>query len=146
MSEEDGWRGPFQLDDRRRTILKWIGVAVVVPAIAAFVLIMIFVARAELAFDESDCPFASVETRDVAPGVRVLDEARTCQEGIVEHRWIVERNGARREIGRRRLSADAYAPDAYRFRVELPGGFVHLTIENDGVEGASFREDAPGPR
>jgi hypothetical protein len=146
VTVDEGPREPTPRELQRRRVLKWIGVAVVVPAIAVFVSIMIFVARAELAFDEESCPFERVESRNVGSGVLVHDEMRACQESIVEHRWIVERDGALREIGRRRLPAAAYARDAYGWQAELEAGFVHVAIENAGVESARFRENAPEDR
>ena len=47
----------------------------------------------EAAFDESTCPFVEGETREVADGVRVREDARTCQPEVEQHRWVLLRDG-----------------------------------------------------
>ena len=132
---------PRQLvtDPRKRKILKWAGVAVVAPAVILFLLVTIFVARTQYMHDESRCPFEPVETRRVAAGIEVVEERRACQPGVEEHRWIVRRETRPdREIGRRRLMADGY--EGYEWSASLEADFVHVHVENPGVEAARYRE------
>jgi len=127
--------------DRKKRILKWLAILAVAPSVALFVMVSLFIARAEMAHDESTCPFDEVERRNVEAGIWVLDQARQCQEGIEEHRWIVAREGGgEREIGRRRLESSLYGAANYRWNASLRDGWVHVRIQNSGVEGAAFRE------
>jgi len=120
--------------------LKWVGVAVAVPSAVLVILIAAFVARSELAHDEETCPFEEVARAPVAAGIELVDERRRCQESVEEHRWVVLRGEGRHEIGRRRLAADAYGPDRYSFTTSIEDGFVHVRIQNRGIEPAHFRE------
>lgn len=112
----------------KKAVLVGLAVAPIGFAILAFV----FMARSELAFDEARCPFEEREVRDVAPGIRVRDEARTCQAGVEEHRWVVLREGRPElAIGQRRLAAEAW--DAYSWTAVLRDGHVRLEIR-DGTQ------------
>jgi hypothetical protein len=130
----------------KKKTLKWLAVIAVAPAVILVLLIAAFVARSELAHDESTCPFEEVGRRDLGGGVIVIDEGRSCQEGVEEHRWVVHRGGATREIGRRRLMSDLYAEERYRWTATVDDGQVRIAIENDGTESARFREGEPGDR
>ena len=128
-----------RLSPKQRRVLKWIAVAVFAPAAILFALVTFFVARTEYMHDESRCPFAEVETRALSSGEESLEEKRTCQEGVEEHRWIlVRQDGSTRELGRRRLMTPQY--DRYDWSVRDEGGSVVVVVENEGVEDATFRE------
>lgn len=132
---------PRQLvtDPRKRRILQWLAVAVAVPSVLLFAGVSLFVARTEYMHDESRCPFEHVEARTVAEGIEVVEEKRVCQEGVEEHRWRVERvRGRDREIGRRRLMQPQW--EDYGWTARLEDGWVHLEIENEGVDPAHWRE------
>jgi hypothetical protein len=131
---------PQELRARRSRILRIFAIIAVAPSVILVVLIGIFVARSELAHDESSCPFADVEERSVIQGVRVLEQMRRCQEGVEERRWVVLRGDHRREIGRRRLHQPLYAAGAYSWDAQMRDGFVHIDIRNDGIDPAEFRE------
>lgn len=131
---------PPNLRARRARILRIVAIVAVAPSVILVVLIGIFVARSELAHDESSCPFRDVEERLVIDGIAVLDQMRRCQDGVEEHRWIVLRGEHRREIGRRRLHEPLYEASRYSWQAEMRDGFVHIDITNSGIEPASFRE------
>ncbi len=128
---------------------KVLAVAAAAPAVLLFAGVAIFVARVEWAYSEDRCPFAVLETRTLAPGIQVREDSRQCTEGSEEHRWIVLRDTPpegqlpTREIGRRRLPSQFYAPSRSRWKATLENSWVHIHIHNDGVEPASFREDPP---
>ncbi len=135
--------GPEEEDERRdprAKVLRWVGMAVAAPVVIIFVMIMYFVIQTELAHDDEDCPFEAVETRELDDGALVREELRRCQDGVEEHRWIVERAGRTDELGRRRLPTHRYAQDAYRWTVEVGERGAHVHVENEGVEAASFHE------
>ena len=52
---------------------------------------MVFMAQNEAAFDEATCPYQVMETREVAEGVEVREDARRCQADVEEHRWVLLR-------------------------------------------------------
>jgi hypothetical protein len=131
------------LSPQRKKLLRIFAVLAVLPCVGLMAFIAIFVARAELAHDESTCPFETVETRVVrrgSPPVSVLEERRSCQDGVEERRWSVLRGDSVRELGRRRLPVAAFRAEVYSWTPELRGDFVHVDIRNDGVEPGRFRE------
>ena len=132
---------PRQLvtDPRKRKILKWAGIAVAAPAVILFILVSVFVARTQYMHDEERCPFEHASEQLVSEGVVVVEQARSCQEGVEEHRWLVRRGGRPdREIGRRRLMTEGFAD--YHWSATLEGAWVHVHVRNEGVEDARFRE------
>ncbi|MCA9604920.1 MAG: hypothetical protein KC619_04975 [Myxococcales bacterium] len=110
----------------------WKKAALVVVATAPIgvaVFAFVFMAQSELAFDESTCPFEEREVRDVEEGIRVRDEARECQPGVVEHRWVVLREGEPDlAIGQRRLTAEMWQGSTWT--AELREGHVRLEIHD----------------
>lgn len=132
---------PRQLvtDPRKRKILKWAGIAVAAPAVILFILVSVFVARTQYMHDEERCLFDVVGEQGVADSIVVVEQARSCQEGVEEHRWLVRREGrADREIGRRRLMTEGFAD--YHWSATLEDDWVHVHVRNEGVEDARFRE------
>ena len=128
-----------RLSPKQRRVLKWIAVAVFAPAAILFSMVAFFVARTEYMHDESRCPFQAVETRSLASGEEIVEERRTCQEGVEEHRWIlVHTDGTTRELGRRRLMTPHFERYAWTARTE--DGAVVVVVENEDVEDAVFRE------
>lgn len=120
---------------------KWPFLFVLATApIAIIAFSMFFMAQNELAFDEVRCPFEEGETRLVSPGVSVREDARTCQEDVEEHRWVLHREGqAPREIARRRLEARYFEGD-YRWTAAVEEGEVEIEIVNPGHGSRIFRE------
>jgi len=113
----------------KKAILVILATAPIGFAIFAFV----FMARSELAFDESTCPFVQRETREVADGVRVREDERTCQPGVEEHRWVVLREGEEeRTVGQRRLSAELY--ESYSWTAELRNDQVRIEITDSSQD------------
>ncbi len=124
----------------RKRILRVLAVVATLPAVLMVLFIAFFVAQAEIAHDEERCPFHEVERRQLDESVEVVDEARRCQDGVVEHRWVVMRGGERNEIGRRRLHAPYYTADAYSWRAAFDEDSVRVFITNAGTEPAEFGE------
>jgi hypothetical protein len=140
MGARRGPNVPPEMRARRAKILRIVAIIAVAPSVLLVVIIGIFVARSELAHDESTCPFRDVGERPVIDGVTVLEQMRRCQDGVEERRWIVLRGPNRREIGRRRLHQPLYEPERYSWSAEMRDGFVHIDITNSGIDPAEFRE------
>ncbi len=119
-------------------------VALATAPIGFAILSFVFMARSELAFDEATCPFEERELRDVEAGIRVRDEARTCQPGVEEHRWVVLRDGQPDlAIGQRRLSAEMW--EGYSWTAVMRDGHVRLEIHDRSQEQARvFNERLDG--
>lgn len=141
MSEEaDETRS--RLSPRQRRVLKWMAIGAVVPSVVLFTLVAFFVARTEYMHGESRCPWVEVESRPVGSHGRVVDEGRSCQEGVEEHRWTLHRDdGTRRELGRRRLMTSQF--ERYDWTASAEDGSIVVVVRNDDVEDATFRETAP---
>lgn len=102
--------------------------------------IFLFIARFQLAHDETRCPFREVETRDVAPGLRLREDARRCLPEIEEHRWLVVRAGAEPlELGRFPLEADQLER-GFPWTVDVEDGRAVVTVTNEGRGELVFRE------
>ncbi|GAB5549860.1 MAG: hypothetical protein RLP09_04540 [Sandaracinaceae bacterium] len=103
---------------------------------------MILMARSEMAFDEATCPYEERETRQVADGVRVREDARVCQEGVEEHRWVLLRRGEEpRPMALRRLEQSLY--QGYTWTATLRDGLVRIEIDNPGQDLRVFNEPPP---
>lgn len=126
--ESRGWKRPLLI------VLATAPLGVIALAFA-------FMARSEIAFDESRCPYGEDgEVRLVRQGVRVREDVRRCQEGVEEHRWVLLREGEPPvEIGRRRLDRPYFEGD-YRWSAVEEDGRVRLEIENPGQPPRVFRE------
>ena len=119
----------FRMTKGRKAVLVVIATAPIGLAIFSFV----FMAQSELAFDEATCPYVEVEVRQVQAGVHVREDARTCQPGVEEHRWVVLRDGEEDyPIGQRRLSAEIW--ENYSWRAEVRGTHVRLEIRDPTLE------------
>lgn len=123
----------------KRPILIVIATAPILLAVGAIV----FMARTELAFDEASCPFLDGEARVVREGVSVREDARECQPGVEEHRWVLTREGEEPvEIGRRRLES-RYFEGSYAWTATEVDGHVRLEIRNPGQDPRVFLERVP---
>lgn len=123
----------------KRPVLIVLATAPVLVAVGA----LVFIVRSELAFDEERCPYVDGEARVVREGLSVREDARECQPGVEEHRWVVLREGEEpREIGRRRLESRYFEGD-YDWSAHEEEGRVRLEIRNPGQDLRVFREREP---
>ena len=122
-----------------RRLPRWL-VWIMVPGIVGPMLIFGWILITESAHKSEDCPYATVSEQSVA-GARVLEEGRSCIEGVEERRYTLLRGERMRRLGRRRFASEAFAPDKYRWTAAVTGdGEVQVTVENDGHDNALFRE------
>jgi hypothetical protein len=98
--------------------------------------ILYFITNYSMAHDEERCPYAHVETRDVAAGVRVREESRRCIDEVEEHRWLVERGTA------------PQIEQGFPWQARIEEARVVITIENQGRGEIVLREPRPsdGPQ
>jgi len=102
----------------------------------------LFMVKSEMAFDEAVCPYAEIETREITSGIRVREDGRTCEPGVVEHRWVLLQDGEEDlAIGQRRLLAELYEGYSWSARVEEER--VRLEILNPGQDPRVFRSPSP---
>lgn len=139
--EEGGLRYPPWLVARRRA-LRIVAIVMSASSVALVVTAGVLTFHTEAAFDEARCPFRTAETRDVAPGIQVRDEARVCLDGLAEHRFRVLRAGREPlEIGRRRLGTERYARGAWSWTATLAGEHVHVRVVNPGAGPVTYKEE-----
>lgn len=127
---------------KRKKLIRGIGIFISVTSVGMVLFALFMILRNERAHDETRCPYRFVETRTLADGVSVSDEARSCVDGLSEHRWMIQRVGsAPLEIGRRRLSTDAYTAPRYTWTPTLEGTHVRVHVENRGMRPITYREE-----
>jgi len=126
-------------------VKRWKKPLLVVLALAPAVVLlgsMALMVRSEMAFDEATCPYEERELRRVTDGVEVREDARVCEEGVEEHRWVLLRRGQEpRPIALRRLEQSLY--EDYRWTAELDDGLVRIEIHNPGQDMRVFNEPPP---
>ncbi len=132
--------------DRHARVLKWIAVIVLAPGALMTIVMVTMIARSQYLHDATRCPFHRVGAREVGVSERVVEEARRCEDGIEERRWVLERPGKPPdELGRRRLALRLYETPGYRWRADVEKGYVHLVVHNPGIADRSFHEHLPFP-
>lgn len=133
---------PPALHEKRRKLLKYIGMALSGLMVLTVLTVFVFIMRNENAHDEATCPFAPVSERPFADG-KVLEEERSCVPGISERRYRVARDGKPvYELARKRLSTERFAPPRYHWvlKPDTQGRLI-LTVLVDGKVSSEFREE-----
>jgi hypothetical protein len=103
--------------------------------------IFAFIVLTERAHDESRCPYVERTRLEAGADARVVEETRSCVEGIEERRFVLERGARRQLLGERRLPRGAFEPAAYTVTVtRSPEGEVQVRIRNQGHGEVVFRE------
>jgi hypothetical protein len=123
----------------------WLPIVVVIGAAPAVLVIGIFVwiLRTGFAHDESRCPFHDVETRELDPHARVLEQARRCIEQVEEHRWMLVRDALPpRELGRMPLEQERIG-EGFPWQARLEDGRVVVDVTNEPRGVFTLREPFP---
>jgi hypothetical protein len=130
------------LQEKRRTFVKRIGMAVSALMVLTMLVIFGLIVRSERAHDEGRCPFSAIGEQTLA-GVRVVEEARTCLPQVEEHRWLVARPGKDTyELARKRLDRARFSKERFRWSLSQDEKqLLVLTIEVDGALSSEFREE-----
>lgn len=141
---------PSQSDNQRFSdgppLPRWV-LWLMLPGIAAPVVIFGFILVSQRAHDEARCPYRELTRRVLAPSVIVVEEARNCLGQVEEHRYSLLRAAERRILGERRFDRQAFAPGHYRIIAELTQqGEAQLVVHNDGHDDVLFREGTPRER
>lgn len=133
-----GHDGPTPL----KTTPWWVRVLVVVGALPGIfaIIILAVITRYSMAHDEDRCPYHPVETRNVAAGVSVREDARRCIDEVEEHRWLIVRGTAQPlEVGRYPLEADQI-DRGFPWEATIEDQRVVITVTNEGRGELVFRE------
>lgn len=123
----------------------WLPIVVVLGAAPAVLVmgIFIWILRTGFAHDESRCPFHDVETRELDPHARVLEQARRCIEQVEEHRWMLLRDAqAPRELGRMPLEQERIG-EGFPWQARLEDGRVVVDVTNEPRGLFTLREPFP---
>lgn len=110
------------------------------PAVLGPLVIFIFILRTESAHDEATCPYASVSERALQDGSRIVEERRTCIEGVEERRYVLFRGDHKQVLGRRRFDEAAF-DEGYAWDAGVSdAGEVQMHVQNPGHDPMDFRE------
>jgi hypothetical protein len=120
----------------------WAKVLIALPAIGFPLAILIFILRNDYVHDESRCPYREVKRETIVPGAIVVEERRSCVDGIEDRRYTVHRDDddVVRPLGNRRLPTPAFEPPAYRWTAEQRNQQMFLKVHVNGHPDAEFRE------
>jgi len=129
------------LAERRRKLVRKLGMLVSGLMVVLVVSIFGLVLRSESAHDEASCPFRARSERELRSAL-VREEMRTCVPEAEEHRWLLSRPGkAEIELGRKRLPTERFTSARTRWTLtEDEAQRVVLRIEVDGKMLSEFRE------
>lgn len=136
---------PAQVVQRRKQLLRRMGIAVSALMVLMVVAIFALIVRSESAHDEAKCPFAPRRQEQLAELV-VIEEARRCVPEAEERRWLIARPGkAPFEFARKRLPLGLFTHEETNTKlVRDKQGFVVLTLSVPSLGPTEFRElDAP---
>ena len=118
-----------------------------VPGLVGPVLILGFIFVTQLAYDEARCPYELAQTRQLADGLAVREERRSCLWNSEERRYSVVRGDEVRTLGRRRFRDKDFRADVYHWQAELlEDGQVRVQVYNAGHDDAAFREGSAAER
>jgi hypothetical protein len=128
---------------KNHPVARAILIVVATAPIAVVIFAFVFMARSEIAFDESSCPFRERETRPISDGRSIREDVRICQDGVEEHRWTLVRRGRRSlELGRERLESRTYEGYAWSASDDAEG-YASVELEVRGRGARHFRERLP---
>lgn len=144
---EDDEGGGIRYPDwflRNRALIRRIAIGLSVSSSLLVVASVVMVVRQERAHDEAHCPFVLASERREGD-VAVRDEARSCMDGVSEHRWILVATPSGEpvpfEVGRRRLASTMFEGTAYSWRVFAEDGKARVRVENRGAPPVTYREE-----
>jgi uncharacterized protein involved in tolerance to divalent cations len=117
------------------------------PGILAPLLVLVFIVTSESAHDSDRCPYRELTRKELAAGVSVVEEVRSCIGDIEEHRYTLLRGTRVHLLGERRFERAAFAPDRYRWKASISDqGEVQVVIQNAGHADLLLREGTPKER
>ena len=146
MAQQQG--GPRAADDANRwsdgpPLPRW-ALWLMLPGIAAPLLVFAFIVMTEAAHDDASCPYRELTRRQLADGVSVVEDVRSCIEGVEEHRYTLLRGARSQLLGERRFDAAAFAAGRYRWKAAITDeGEVQVVIQNQGHADLLLREGTP---
>jgi hypothetical protein len=138
---------PPIVHEKRKRVLKYIGMALSALMVLTVLTVFALIVRNESAHDEQGCPFKPAGERPFDGG-KVVEQKRTCVNGISEHRYLVERPSQKSfELARKRLASDRFEGGRYRWELKTDDKKrVVLNVFVDGKPSSEFREEDAVPR
>lgn len=118
----------------------WGKLLMALPAIGFPVVILLFILRNDYAHDESRCPYATLTTQRFNAEIEIVEERRSCVDGVEDRRYSVRRKDSTRVLGTRRLPPSAFDTPDYQWTPDLREGQMHLKVNTKGHPAAEFRE------
>lgn len=138
--------GSVDPEKTARFLPRW-AIYLLIPGLIGPVLILVFIFITETAHDEARCAYVKGATQELAGGVTVREDVRSCLPGVEERRYTALRAGSENVLGRRRFRASAFAPGAYSWKANISEqGEVRVDVRNEGHADAVFREGTPAER
>lgn len=118
----------------------WGKLLIALPAIGFPVVILLFILRNDYAHDERRCPYVTLTTERFNADTEIVEERRSCVDGVEDRRYSVRREDSTRVLGTRRLPPAAFDAPEYRWIADLRNGQMHLKVTVKGHPVAEFRE------
>jgi hypothetical protein len=113
------------------------------PGIAAPLLVLGFILVTQLAHDPARCPYRESGRQTLLGGVVVVEQKRSCLPAVEERRYLLRRGEYSQLLGERRLPERAFVR-GYRWKAEVSAeGEVKVFVHNDGHGELTFREGKP---
>jgi hypothetical protein len=119
---------------------RWAKLLIALPAIGLPVVILLFILRNDVAHDEARCPYELLTAQRIDSSTEVIEERRSCIDGVEDRRYSVRRVDSLRPLGTRRLPPKAFEPPSYKWTAELRNGQMFLKVITNGHPDAEFRE------
>jgi hypothetical protein len=133
---------PPPVHEQRKRILKYVGMALSALMVLTVITVLTLIVRSESAHSDETCPFTPVGERPFEGG-KIMEQQRSCLEGLSERRYLVERPGAKSyELARKRLASERFDAQRYNWNVTVEGAKgVVLKVFVDGKLSSEFREE-----
>jgi len=124
----------------------WGKLLIALPALGFPLVILLFILRNDYAHDETRCPYVALTSERISADAEVVEERRSCVDGVEDRRYSVHRKDSTRVLGTRRLPPSAFQKPDYRWTAELRDGQMHLKVIAKGHPVADFREGTDAER
>ncbi|HEY6881046.1 MAG TPA: hypothetical protein VI299_23635 [Polyangiales bacterium] len=133
---------PPRVHEQRKRILKYVGMALSALMVLTVLTVLTLIVRNESAHDEAKCPFTQVSERPFDGGY-VIEQQRSCVNGISERRYLLTRPGKPQfELARKRLASERFEGTRYHWEATTDAQKrVVIKMILDGKPSSEFREE-----
>lgn len=118
----------------------WGKLLIGLPAIGFPVVILLFILRTEVTHDETRCPYVVLTTERFNAEIEIVEERRSCVDGVEDRRYSARRADSTHVLGNRRLPPAAFEKPKYQWTADVRDGQVFLKVQTNGHPPAEFRE------